>query len=78
MASVLLIVCAILLYLSLPAVLLWEARRRQARYGHALPRRTQKDAERGRASAARLEKTRSQVLAKDAVDAPASPADSRC
>lgn len=75
LASVLLFVCAILLYLSLPAVLLWEAQRRKAQYGHALPQRARKDAERSHASAAQLERIHSEVLAKDAVD---GPVDLRC
>lgn len=70
----LLIICGILLYLLLPAVLLWEARRRKAQHGHALPRRAQEDAERSQVSAAQLDRIHSEVLTKGDV----SPVDSRC
>ena len=69
-ASFLLIVCSILLVLSLPAVLLWEARQRKAQYGHALPRRAQEDAERSHVSAAQRERIHSEVLARDAAVRP--------
>ena len=42
---------SVLLYLSLPAVLLWEAKRRNARAGHSMPPRAMEDAEHSRAAA---------------------------
>ena len=61
MATVCLISLCVLLYLSLPAVLLWEAKGRKAKYGHAMPRQAIEDAKRSQAAALRLHRcTRSE------------------
>ncbi|KAK8133515.1 hypothetical protein PG984_005527 [Apiospora sp. TS-2023a] len=53
--SLCLLVVSVLVYLSLPLVLLWEAKRRKARYGHAMPRQAIEDAEHSRAAALHTE-----------------------
>ncbi|KAK8130596.1 hypothetical protein PG999_002976 [Apiospora kogelbergensis] len=53
-ATVCLLSLCVLLYLSLPAVLLWEAKGRKAKYGHAMPRQAIEDAKRSQAAALRL------------------------
>ncbi|KAK8094912.1 hypothetical protein PG997_001597 [Apiospora hydei] len=49
-ATLCLLVVCVLSYLSLPAVLLWEAKRRKAKYGHAMPRYAIEDSERSLAA----------------------------
>ena len=51
----LLAVC-VLAYLTLPAVLLWEAKQRKAKYGHAMPLRAMEDAARSKATAVQFER----------------------
>ncbi|KAK8087373.1 hypothetical protein PG994_002347 [Apiospora phragmitis] len=49
-ATVCLLAVCVLSYLALPTVLLWEARKRKARTGHAMPRWAMEDAERSEAT----------------------------
>lgn len=49
----LLVVC-ILSYLMLPAVIMWEARQRKQKYGHAMPLRAMEDAARSEATYAKI------------------------
>ena len=53
--------CTILLYASLPFWFLWEARRRMARYGHAMPLRALEDAGNALVSEAAREQEEEQV-----------------
>ncbi|KAK8038687.1 hypothetical protein PG993_007098 [Apiospora rasikravindrae] len=46
-ATLCLLVLCVLSYLSLPVLLLWEAKRRKAKYGHAMPRYAIQDSEHG-------------------------------
>ncbi|KAK7980273.1 hypothetical protein PG989_012730 [Apiospora arundinis] len=55
-STVCLLVLCVLLYLSLPAVLLWEAKSRKAKHGHAMPPRAREDAKLSQVAALRLQR----------------------
>lgn len=55
-ATCALLATCVITYLTLPAVLLWEAKHRKSKYGHAMPLRAMEDAALSEATTVNIER----------------------